>query len=194
MRFLPDRKAFAVFLLSADVVAELPVELAGKPYFNTGSTVLATVYARVRRRIILTQRSSLFVRQLSEFVLTPLLQSGHTFVYKAAMVDGANFAKVAVSTQSLSDVLLYLGEAKDYVDYPISAVEWDIKLERRLKNALKPARPELIEKINFIPAENPLRGEVYVKKGNAKRFLGAGGINIATAAKLLGFKIRLIET
>ena len=104
---------------------------------------------------------------------------------------GAGFAKMAIEgldgVDPVKECLPYLPAMKAYTDDTITLVSYSRDTKEYIKNALAPAPQDRIRKVIF---SSTLREAIVgVDPAYYGLFVGKGGANVATAAKLLDITI-----
>lgn len=190
---LPGEHAYRVSVADAPA-AYLPTRFAGRGY-RPGERIMAVVCATKGRRIILSQKSSQYFRRVAEDILLPVIRDGKVRVRNAATIVGSSFAKVAVeglgNTDPLTASLPYLDRAKEHTPDTITIVRYSTDMRRYVVSSLVPAPVNKV--VDVIYSRDRREAIVRVHPEYCGLFVGKGGANVATAAKLLGIKI-LIET
>jgi len=192
IKAMPDKDAYLTMVFGTELLALLPKRFAGR-LWRVGDNILATVCDIKGPWITLTQRSSQFFRKLTETLLAELLRQGEVVVKRAAFVQGAKFSKVAVASLKGDDpvgmAIPYLSKVKQYTDDVITLVRYSADLRAYITSALAPGPPEKIKRI--IIMETIGEALVVVEPSHAGLFFGRGGLNVATASKLVGMPIKI---
>ena len=109
------------------------------------------------------------------------------------MVARCKFAKVAIESLNgldpVKQCLPYLKAAKQYTDDTITLVRYSDDIKEYIVNALSPAPSEMVRKV--IHFKSSREADVYVDSAYVGLFLGKGGANVASAAKLTGVAINI---
>ncbi len=190
VKFLQDMDSYLVVVEGTESLAYLPKRYAGRQY-REGDTMAAAVFLFENGRILLSQRSPQYFRRITEEILTPLIREGRIRVRKAASVMNGQFAKVAIEgingTDPLHVSLPYLDRAKTYTDDTITIVRYSEDIKEYIVNALVPAPADKVLQVLYSHALR--EAIVRVENQYCGFFVGKGGANVATAAKLLNVKI-----
>ena len=192
IKALPDYDSYLTMITGTELMGLLPRKYANR-VFKVGDNTLAAIFQMEGIRITLSQRSPQYIRKLMELVFAPLLQEGKIQVKRAAMVSGNKFAKAAVKSLNGGDpvkqCLPYLKAAKQYTDDTITLVRYSEDIREYIANALCPAPADSIRKVIYYQSLE--EADVYVDPAVVGKFLGKGGANAATAAKLTGVTINI---
>jgi transcription antitermination factor NusA-like protein len=192
VKALPNYDSYLTLIAGTELLALLPKKYSNR-IFKIGDTTLAAIFQMEGNRITLSQKSPQYIRKLMELIFAPLLREGKIQVKRAAMVSGCKFAKVAIETLNGSDpvkqCLPYLKAAKQYTDDTITLVRYSGDIKEYIVNALSPAPPEMVRKV--IHFRSSKEADVYVDSAYVGLFLGKGGANVASAAKLTGVAINI---
>ena len=192
IKALPDYDSYLTMITGTELMGLLPRKYANR-VFKVGDNTLAAIFQMEGIRITLSQRSPQYIRKLMELVFAPLLQEGKIQVKRAAMVSGNKFAKAAVKSLNGGDpvkqCLPYLKAAKQYTDDTITLVRYSEDIREYIANALCPAPADRIRKVIYYQSLE--EADVYVDPTVVGKFLGKGGANAATAAKLTGVTINI---
>ncbi len=185
---LPHYDSFAVLLTSTEVVARLPERYANRKSL-LGQSIVAAVFKFDEDRMVLSQRSPQFYRRILELALAPLINE--VKVKRAASVENGGFVKISI--QSLNGIdpvkesIPYLKDARMYTDSTITLVQHSDDIRQYIANALAPAPASKITKVIY--SSNLREATVRVDPQYYGLFVGKGGVNVATAAKLLDIRI-----
>jgi len=192
VKALPNYDSYLTLIAGTELLALLPKKYANR-IFRIGDTTLAAIFQIERNRITLSQKSPQYIRKLMELILAPLLREGKIQVKRAAMVAKCKFAKVAIEslndTDPVKQCLPYLKAAKQYTDDTITLVRYSNDIKEYIVNALSPAPPEMVGKVIHFKSSG--EADVYVDSAYVGLFLGKGGANVASAAKLTGVAINI---
>jgi len=194
VKALPGHESYLTQIAGAGMLALFPRKFAGREY-KVGDSTLAAVYWISGSRVLLSQKSPHFIRRIVELVLTDLISGQKVIIKKAAMLTGARFAKVAIESQNgfdaLKECLPCPKETKAYTDDTIILVRYSPNPKEYVANALAPAPAANIKAVRYYRDK---KAEVIVEKDRVGSFLGKGGMNAATAAKLTGIQITIIPS
>jgi len=192
VKALPNYDSYLTLIAGTELLALLPKKYSNR-IFKIGDATLAAIFQMEGNRITLSQKSPQYIRKLMELIFAPLLREGKIQVKRSAMVSGCKFAKVAIETLNGSDpvkqCLPYLKAAKQYTDDTITLVKYSGDIKEYIVNALLPAPPEMVRKV--IHFRSSKEADVYVDSAYVGLFLGKGGANVASAAKLTGVAINI---
>jgi N utilization substance protein A len=198
LKALPDFDSYLVVLVEKGILAQLPKRHAMRK-FRIGETGWASVFAIKGSRVTLSQKSTQYVRKITEFILAPFIQSGAIKVKRVAKISAGNFYKVAVQCDNgmspkalVKASMPYLKKAIDYLNEKIILVKYSDDIQEYIANALTPAPIEEVRKVIYF--KDMKEANVYVTKEYAGYFLGPKGQNVSTASKLTGCKIIIIPT
>ena len=192
IKALPDYTSYLMAIPGTELMALLERAQAGSR-LRVGDNTIAAVHSLEDGRIHLSQRSAPFYRRLAEMLISPLLVQGKVKVVHAAAVKGADYAKVAVvglnGCDPVTACLPYVKPeaTRPYTDSTITIVKYSTIIEEYVVNAFAPASKEdILEVIHFKKLEEV---HVIVRPGSIGKFLGKGGANAATVAKLTGIRV-----
>ena len=184
--------AHLILICGTELLAFLPKKYANRPY-KVGENLMAAIFLLERNRIILSQRSPNYYHRVAERVFSPLLEQGKIRVKRAVSVIGAGFLKMAVEglngTDPVRECLPYLPEMKVYTDDTVTLVRYAEDMKEYIRNALVPAPPDNIRKVIY--SSGLREAIVTVDARYYGLFVGKGGANVATAAKLLDIAMRI---
>jgi len=187
---LPHYDAFAVLLTGTEVIALLPDRYANKKSL-LGQSVVAAVFRFDEHRMILSQRSPQYYRRILELALAPLISEDKVKVKRAASVENGGFVKISLQSMNgidpVKESIPYLKDARVYTDSTITLVRHSDDIKQYIANALAPAPAGKITKVIY--SGNLREATVRVDPQYYGLFVGKGGVNVATAAKLLDIKI-----
>jgi len=189
---LPGRDVYLVLVAGTDLLAYLPKRFAGREY-GQGEETVAAVFVMGKGKIFLSQRSPQYFRRITEEVLSPIIRDGRVRVRRAASVINGPFAKVSVEGLGEVDPLMaslpYLDRVKEYTTDTITIVRYSADMKEYIVNSLVPAPADKVVEVLY---SQGLREAVV--KGDPRYcgfFVGKGGANVATAAKLLNVRIMI---
>jgi len=189
---LPGKDVYLVLLAGTDLLAYLPKRFAGREY-RQGEETMAAVFMMGKGGIFLSQRSPQYFRRVTEEVLSPVIRDGRVRVRRAASVVKGPFAKVSV--EGLGDVdplmasLPYLDRVKEYTTDTITIVRYSTDIREYIVNSLVPAPADKVVEVHY---SQGLREDIVrVDPRYCGFFVGKGGANVATAAKLLNVRIMI---
>lgn len=192
VRFLPEPDSYLAVINGTESLAYLPRKYASRQY-REGSGIVAAVFLFDDGKTILSQRSPQYFRRIAEEILTPVIRDGRIRVRKAASVMNGPFAKVAIEGISgadpLNTCLPYLEKAKMYTDDTITIVRYSENIKEYIVNALVPAPADKVLQVLYSHALR--EAIVRVETPYCGYFVGKGGANVATAAKLINVKIAI---
>ena len=189
LKALPSKDSYLIYMAaSGGLMATLPRRWAGKQ-LRVGDTIVASIY-QCETSIILTQRSSTFVKSLAEFCLAPLLLDTPYRVVRAAMTYDGQFAKVAVTHPNIKECVEAIKEARFYVNYTVNVVKYETDMRKYIAAALAPAPARCIKQVTYY--QRLKTAEVYVDETWVGKFLGKNASNVATAAKLTDTRIQVV--
>ncbi len=192
VKFLQDLDSYIVIVTGTESLAYLPKRLANRQY-RQGDEIVAAVFMFDAGKTLLSQRSPQYFRRVTEEVLTPVIREGMVRVRKAAAVVNGPFAKVAIEgingIDPLPACLPYLDRAKMYTDDTITIVRYSENIKEYIVNSLVPAPADKVRQVLYSHALR--EAIVRVDTQYCGFFVGKGGANVATAAKLLNVKIAI---
>ena len=192
VKALPNYDSYLTLIAGTELLALLPKKYSNR-IFKIGDTTLAAIFQMEKNRITLSQKSPQYIRKLMELLFAPLLREGKIKVKRAAMVARCKFAKVAIESLNgldpVKQCLPYLKAAKQYTDDTITLVRYSDDIKEYIVNALSPAPSEMVRKV--IHFKSSREADVYVDSAYVGLFLGKGGANVASAAKLTGVAINI---
>lgn len=192
VKALPNYDSYLTLIAGTELLAILPKKYANR-IFRVGDTTLTAILKMEGSRITLSQKSPQYIRRLMELVFSPLLKEGKIQVKRAAMVSGSRFAKVAIESLNgldpVKQCLPYLKAAKQYTDDTVTLVRYSGDIKEYIVNALSPAPSEMVRKVIYFRSSR--EADVYVDPAYVGLFLGKGGANVASAAKLTGVAINI---
>lgn len=192
IKALPDYDSMLTFIAGTELMALLPKKFANRTY-RVGDSTLASIYSINGARITLSQRSAQYFRKLTELLLAPLLQQRRIEVKRAAVIQGAKFAKVAVKSLNSEDPikisLPYMRDARKYTDDTITLVRYSSDPREYVVNSLAPAPSEGVRKVILFQELREVL--VKVEPRYLGLFLGKGGLNAALSSKLVGLRIKI---
>ncbi len=186
LKALPDYDAMLVMIVGTDKLAKLPKKYSGKKY-RVGMSLVAAINSIENGWIIVTQKSHQFYRKVVELAFSELIDNGKLKVKRVATVANSGFAKVSVERLNGIDPLQacvpLLKNIQDYTDDTITLVEYKQDIKEYIASALRPAPAEKIKKVIYLHGMK--EAEVMVEEKYIGKFMGKGGVNVATAAKLI---------
>jgi predicted RNA-binding protein YlqC (UPF0109 family) len=189
---LPGRDVYLVLVTGTDLLAYLPKRYANREY-RQGEEAVAAVFMMGNGKIFLSQRSPQYFRRITEEVLSPIIRDGMVRVRKAASVINGSFAKVSVEglrdTDPLSASLPYLDKVKSYTSDTITIVRYSTNIKEYIVNSLVPAPADKVVQVLY--SQSLREAVVRVDPRYCGFFVGKGGTNVATAAKLLNVRIMI---
>jgi len=189
---LPGRDVYLVLIAETDLLAYLPKRYANRQY-KQGEEAVAAVFMMGNGKIFLSQRSPQYFRRITEEVLTPVIRDGRIRVRKAASVINGAFAKVSVeglrNIDPLAASLPYLDGVKGYTTDTITIVRYSANMKEYIVNSLVPAPADKVVEVLY--SQGLREAVVRVDPRFCGLFVGKGGANVATAAKLLNVRIAI---
>jgi hypothetical protein len=190
VKSMPEHDSHLILISGTELLAFLPKKYSNRPY-KVGQNLVACVFMLENSRIILSQRSHHYYKRIAERVFSALIDEEKIRIRRAATVAGAGFAKMAVEglngTDPVKECLPYLPAMKAYADDTITLVRYSRDMKEYIKNALVPAPQDRIRKVIY---SSTLREAIVgVDPAYYGLFVGKGGANVATAAKLLDITI-----
>ena len=190
VKSMPDYDSHLILISGTELLAFLPKKYTNKPY-KVGQNLVAAIFLLDNSRIILSQRCHHYYIRLAERIFSSLIEEGKMRVKRAASVTGARFAKIAVESLNGADpvqaCLPYLPDMKAYTDDTVTLVRYCPDMKEYIQNSLVPAPPGKIRKVIYSSALK--EAIVGVDPAYYGLFVGKGGANVATAAKLLDITI-----
>lgn len=190
VKSMPDYDSHLILISGTELLAFLPKKYANRPY-KVGLTLVACVFMLENHRIILSQRSHHYYIRIAERIFSVLLEEEKIKIKRAASVTGAGFAKMAVEglngVDPVTECLPYLPAIKAYTDDTVTLVRYSRDIKEYVRNALAPAPPDKIRKVIY--SSTLQEAVVGVDPDYYGLFVGKGGANVATAAKLLDITI-----
>ena len=190
VKSMPDHDSHLILISGTELLAFLPKKYANRPY-KVGQNLLACVFMLENNRIILSQHCHHYYKRIAERAFSILIEGEKIRIRRAATVVGAGFAKMAVEgldgVDPVKECLPYLPAMKPYTDDTITLVSYSRDIKEYIKSALAPAPPDRIRKVIY---SSTLREAIVgVDPAYYGLFVGKGGANVATAAKLLDITI-----
>ena len=190
VKSMPDHDSHLILISGTELLAFLPKKYANRSY-KVGQNLVACVFMLENHKIILTQRSHHYYIRLAERIFSTPIEEKKIRIKRAVSVTGAGFAKMAIEglngTDPVRECLPYLPAMKTYTDDTITLVRYSRDMKEYVRNALAPAPADKIRKVIF---SHTLREAVVgVDPAYYGLFVGKGGANVATAAKLLDITI-----
>ncbi|MBP1748273.1 MAG: hypothetical protein H6Q52_812 [Deltaproteobacteria bacterium] len=190
VRELPGKEMYLVLIEGTDLLGYLPKRCVYKE-FNRKEECAAAVFMIGDGKIFLSQRSPQFFRRVAEAVLAPAIREGKIRVRRAACIANSAFAKVSVEGlgdfDPLTVSLRYLEGVKNYTGDTVTIVRYSSDIKEYIVNSLVPAPVEKV--IQVLYSQSLREAIVRVDPQYCGFFVGKGGSNVATAAKLLNLKI-----
>ncbi|MHB8110758.1 MAG: hypothetical protein ACYDHW_12095 [Syntrophorhabdaceae bacterium] len=187
---LPGKEMYQVLIKGTEMLGYIPKRSANKHHIE-GEEVSAAVFMATGGKIFLSQRSPQFFRRIAEEVLNPVIRDGKVRVRRAAAIANSAFAKVAVeglgAWDPLAACLPYLEAVRHYTPHTVTIVRYNPDIKQYIVNALVPAPPDKV--IQVLYSQSLREAIVRVDPQYCGFFVGKGGSNVATAAKLLDMKI-----
>lgn len=195
LKGLPDYEAYLVVLIDKGILAQLPRRYAMHDY-KIGETGWASVFNIQGATVILSQKSTQYVRKITEHILSPLIGDGLIKVKRVAKMAGGSFYKVAVESLTgmnggdlVNEVKPYLEETKVYLAEKVIIVKYSSEIKEYIANSLVPAPAGKIKSIMIFA--NMKEADVKVPEEYVGKFLGPKAMNVLTAAKLTGYRIKI---
>ena len=190
VKSMPDHDSHLILISGTELLAFLPKKYANRSY-KVGQNLVACVFMLEKGRIILSQRSHHYYIRIAERIFSTPIDEEKIRIKRAVSVTGAGFAKMAMEGQNGTDpvkeCLPYLPAMKAYTDDTITLVRYSRDMKEYVRNALAPAPSDKIRKVIF---SHTLREAIVgVDPTYYGLFVGKGGANVATAAKLLDITI-----
>lgn len=195
VKSMPEHDSHLILISGTELLAFLPKKYSSRPY-KVGQNLVACVFMLENSRIILSQRSHHYYIRIAERVFSALIDEEKIRIKRAASVSGAGFAKMAVESLNgidpVRECLPYLPAMKAYTDETVTLVRYSRDIKEYIKSALAPAPLDRIRKVIYSSA---LREAIVgVDPAYYGLFVGKGGANVATAAKLLDITILIKKT
>jgi transcription antitermination factor NusA-like protein len=190
IKSMPEHDSHLILISGTELLAFLPKKYANRPY-KVGQNLLACVFMLENNRIILSQHCHHYYKRIAERAFSVLIEEEKIRIRRAATVAGAGFAKMAVESLNgidpVKECLPYLPAMKPYTDDTITLVRYSQDIKEYIKSALAPAP---IDKVRKVIYSSTLREAIVgVDPAYYGLFVGKGGANVATAAKLLDITI-----
>jgi transcription antitermination factor NusA-like protein len=190
VKSMPYHDSHLILISGTELLAFLPKKYANKPY-KAGESLLACVFMLENNRIILSQHCHQYYKRIAERAFSVLIDEEKIRIRRAATMAGAGFVKIAVEglngVDPVSECLPYLPVMKPYTDDTITLVRYSRDIKEYIKSALSPAPQDRIRKVIY---SSTLREAIIgVDPTYYGLFVGKGGANVATAAKLLDITI-----
>lgn len=190
VRELPGKEMYVALIEGTGLLGYLPKMSAYKKYREREGCTAAVFVIR-DGKIFLSQRSPQFFRRVVEAVLSPAIRDGKIRVRRAASIANSAFAKVSVEglggVDPLTVSLKHLEGVKNYTGDTITIVRYSSDIKEYIVNALVPAPVEKVVQVLY--SQSLREAIVRVDPQYCGYFVGKGGSNVATAAKLLDLKI-----
>ncbi len=195
IKSMPYHDSHLILISGTELLAFLPKKYANKPY-KAGENLLACVFMLENNRIILSQHCHHYYKRIAERAFGILIEEEKIRIRRAATITGAGFVKVALESLNCADpigeCLPYLPAMKAYTDDTITLVRYSKDIKEYIRSALAPAPQDKIRKVIY---SNTLREAIVgVDPAYYGLFVGRGGANVATAAKLLDITILIRKT
>ena len=195
IKSMPYHDSHLILISGTEFLALLPRKYANKPY-KIGQNLLACVFMLESDRIILSQRCHHYYKRIAERSFGVLIEEEKIRIRRAATVTGAGFVKMAVEgldgVDPIKECLPYLPAIKPYTDDTITLVRYSRDIKEYIKSALAPAPTDKVRKVIY---SSTLREAIVgVDPTYYGLFVGKGGANVATAAKLLDITILIKKT
>lgn len=190
IREVPGKDMYLALIEGTGLVGHLPKSSTYKNY-KEREECTAAVYAVRDGKIFLSQRSPQFFRRVTEAVLAPAIRDGEIRVRRAASIANSAFAKVSIEGlrgyDPLGIALQYLDGVKKFTGDTITIVRYSPDIKEYIVNALVPAPVDKVVQVLY--SQSLREAIVRVDPHYCGFFVGKGGANVATAAKLLDLKI-----
>jgi len=190
VKSMPEHDSHLILISGTELLAFLPKKYANRHY-KVGQNLLACVFMLENNRIILSQHCHHYYKRIAERAFGVLIEEEKIRIRRAATVAGAGFAKMAIEglngIDPIKECLPYLPAIKAYTDDTITLVRYSQDIKEYIKSALAPAPQDKIQKVIY---SSTLREAIVgVDPAYYGLFVGKGGANVATAAKLLDITI-----
>ncbi len=190
IKSMPYHDSHLILISGTELLAFLPKKYANKPY-KAGENLLACVFMMESNRIILSQHCHHYYKRIAERAFSVLIEEEKIRIRRAATIAGAGFVKMAVEglngVDPVEECLPYLPAMKPYTDDTITLVRYSRDIKEYIKSALSPAPQDRIRKVIY---SSTLREAIVgVDPAYYGLFVGKGGANVATTAKLLDMTI-----
>jgi hypothetical protein len=190
IREVPGKDMYLALIEGTGLVGHLPKSSAYRKYREREGCTAAVFMIR-DGTIFLSQRSPQFFRRVTEAALAPVIRDGKIRVRRAASIANSAFAKVSVEGlggfDPLSVALPYLEGVRTYTGDTITIVRYSPDIKEYIVNALVPAPVDKVVQVLY--SQSLREAIVRVDPKYCGFFVGKGGANVATAAKLLDVKI-----
>ncbi len=190
IREVPGRDMYLSLIGETGLVGHLPKSSACRKYREREECTAAVHMVR-DGRIYLSQRSPQLFRRVTEAALAPAIRDGKIRVRRAASIANSAFAKVSVEglggLDPLGIALQYLEGVKRYTGDTVTIVRYSPDMKEYIVNALVPAPVDKVVQVLY--SQSLREAIVRVDPRYCGFFVGKGGANVATAAKLLDVKI-----
>lgn len=190
VKYMSVHDSYLLLVTGTNLPAYLPKRYAGRR-FNAGDRTTAVVFSMNEGKTILSRRSPQYFRRISEELLAPLIRQGKVKVKRAAAVVNGLFVKVSVEglggVDPLPACLPYLERAKEFTENTITIVRYSPDIKEYVVNSLVPAPVNRVRQVLY--SHSLREAIVKVDPRYCGYFVGKGGTNVATAAKLLNVKI-----
>jgi transcription termination/antitermination protein NusA len=190
IREVPGKDMYLALIEGTGLVGHLPTNSTYKRY-KEREECTAAIYAIRDGKIFLSQRSPQFFRRVTEAALAPAIRDGKIRVRRAASIANSAFAKVSIEGlgghDPLSVALQYLDGVRKFTGDTITIVRYSPDIKEYIVNALVPAPVDKVVQVLY--SQSLREAIVRVDPQYCGFFVGKGGANVATAAKLLDLKI-----
>ena len=190
VKSMPDHDSHLILISGTELLAFLPKKYANRPH-KVGQNLVACVFMLENSRIILSKRSHHYYIRLAERIFSLLIEEEKIRVKRAVSVTGAGFAKMAIEglngVDPVKECLPYLPAMKAYTEDTITLIRYSPDMKEYIKNSLVPAPVDKIRKVIY--SSTLQEAIVGVDPAYYGLFVGKGGANVATAAKLLDITI-----
>lgn len=187
---MPRQEMYLVLIKETDMLGYIPKKSSNARYVE-GDETIAAVFMISGGKIFLSQRSPQFFRRIAEEMLNPAIRQGKIKVRRAACIANSAFAKIAIegigSVDPLTVCLPYIEKVKNYTPDTMTIVRYSSDIKEYIVNALVPAPPDKVVQVLY--SQSLREAIVRVDPQYCGFFVGKGGSNVATAAKLLDMKI-----
>lgn len=187
---MPYHDSHLILISGTELLAFLPKKYANRPY-KVGENLLACVFMLENNRIILSQHCHHYYKRVAERAFAVLIEEEKIRIRRAATIAGAGFVKMAVEgldgVDPVKECLPCLPAMKPYTDETITLVRYSTDIKEYIKSALAPAPQDRIRKVIY--SDTLKEAIAGVDPAYYGLFVGKGGANVATAAKLLGITI-----
>lgn len=195
VKSLPDLSSYLVNITGTELFATLQKYDALRDY-RVGDTLLGAIKDIRGARIWLSQRIPQFTKKILELELRDIILR-HQWLIKRAVVRPP-IGKVLVDAQQdfqeLNKIFLKAKAEQNLLSFYYGAVRLYLiprkeDINSQVVEALRPAPVDKIVSIQSMAGQTV----VYVPAGMAGLFVGKGGCNLLTAARLIGRQIHIRE-